>query len=436
MSELAKLVDRIIGGRTTKAIGARSLTKQTAAWLVAVVSLYDARTHGQLRIYAAHWPAFFGDSVDAVDAAALARFMAARLGKVIRKTVTKELWALRAFLTWSFEVARTITAIPTFPKIPRRALGVRSGRQRVTIVELSREDVDRLLAAIDDVTAPLPAGVAPPPGRPRTPGRRGALGRYTLMAETGLRPETIDLLSVPEHFTPDATTLNITADIDKNRWARVLPLTPRARAVLVAAAPKSGPIFGRQRWVDVFKEAAAKAGLPKETSPYDLRHAFGTHGVEASGGNLTGVAYLLGHTQVTTTNRYVHSNAKAADAVLASLAVEPTRSPPAAKVPLKNDAAAAAATVGKRPNASRQRRESTRPSSQKSGSGSGGVTPVRVQVPSFALNISERIPAVARMGRHVGTSGDGTHNGSSRATLRGMRGTRPPEQGCFRRLPD
>ena len=133
------------------------------------------------------------------------------------------------------------------------------------------------------------------------------------MAETGLRPETLDLLRVPEHFAPGARTLKISAEIDKNRWARDLPLSPRALAVLVAIAPKGGLIFERtangnaKRYIEDFKAAVLACGLPKETAPYDLRHACGTHGVEASGGNLAGVAYLLGHKQVTTTNRYVHS---------------------------------------------------------------------------------------------------------------------------------
>jgi site-specific recombinase XerC len=60
----------------------------------------------------------------------------------------------------------------------------------------------------------------------------------------------------------------------------------------------------------------AACGLPRETAPYDLRHAKGTHGLEASGGNLNGVAYLLGHKQVTTTNRYVHASQRAVSTVL------------------------------------------------------------------------------------------------------------------------
>lgn len=383
LAAIRRAVDGFVAGRISKAPtpDARSLAKQAERWRESVASLYDKRTVVSLRHYAAHWPAFFGANVDAIDGAALSRFMACRLAKVTRKTVTKELWALRAFLTWLVEVAKIVDCMPPFPKIPRRALGVRSGRQRETIVELSREQVEALLTAIDELTALPPKGTPPPPGRPRTAERRAALPRYTLMAETGLRPETIDLLEAPLHFMRGATTLNITADIDKNRWARELPLSPRALAVLVDVCPVKGPIFGPKRWVDVFKEAVIKAGLPKETAPYDLRHACGTHGVEASGGNLTGVAYLLGHKQVTTTNRYVHSNQRAAETVLAALANSPRPSMPRVKKPA---VAAVAANVAERPKSGSQVRESTRKSTRNSRSGSGGVTPVRVQVPSFA----------------------------------------------------
>jgi hypothetical protein len=49
---------------------------------------------------------------------------------------------------------------------------------------------------------------------------------------------------------------------------------------------------------------------------YDFRHARLTDLVSRSG-DLTGVAYLAGHKNVTTTNRYVHPSRRAAERVLA-----------------------------------------------------------------------------------------------------------------------
>ena len=67
-------------------------------------------------------------------------------------------------------------------------------------------------------------------------------------------------------------------------------------------------------------EASDRRSL-RPTAPYDLRHGFGSNTVEASGGNLNDVAHLLGHRRVTTTNRYVHSNQRAAETVIAAVSL-------------------------------------------------------------------------------------------------------------------
>jgi site-specific recombinase XerD len=89
--------------------------------------------------------------------------------------------------------------------------------------------------------------------------------------------------------------------------------------VLDTVCPAKDTISGTSRHVKHFKKAVAACDLPKETAPYDLRHAKGTHRVEASGGNLNGVAFRLGHKLVTTTNKYVHSSQRSAESVLSAL---------------------------------------------------------------------------------------------------------------------
>ena len=64
-------------------------------------------------------------------------------------------------------------------------------------------------------------------------------------------------------------------------------------------------------------KAAAKVLPPEKAktfTAYDLRHARATQWAET--GNLVGVAYLLGHKQVTTTNKYARPNWAAATRVL------------------------------------------------------------------------------------------------------------------------
>jgi integrase len=99
--------------------------------------------------------------------------------------------------------------------------------------------------------------------------------RFVFAYETALRPATLDLLR-----WEDVTVagLHIRAEVDKNRWQRVVPLSERARAALSAiGSGKAGQlIFGRHDYRTAFG-AAAKAALGEArgatVSPYDLKHA-------------------------------------------------------------------------------------------------------------------------------------------------------------------
>jgi hypothetical protein len=80
-----------------------------------------------------------------------------------------------------------------------------------------------------------------------------------------------------------------------------------------------GVIFGDHKFYGLLRRATREAGLPEEKQnlcDYDLRHSRATYWVEHSQ-NLAGVAFLLGHRQVTTLNRYVRPSHRAAEQVLA-----------------------------------------------------------------------------------------------------------------------
>ncbi len=56
----------------------------------------------------------------------------------------------------------------------------------------------------------------------------------------------------------------------------------------------------------IIKEAAKKAGIPKNVHPHTLRHSFATHLIE-NGYDVTSIQSLLGHNSSETTMVYIHA---------------------------------------------------------------------------------------------------------------------------------
>jgi integrase len=275
-----------------------------ALWLADIETEIDPGTLGTLMGYVRHFQAFFGSMGRITDGACIA-YMRERLSRVKRETIKKEMGALRRFVSWA--VGRGLfTRAPLVPALPRRATGTPfEKRRRGKATPLTPEEAEALVEALPEWSSSKKVE--------RFPVR----ARFRLMWETALRPKTIDQLLVPENYVRGATVLVITDAIDKTRFGRELPLTAAARAALESVCPDIGVIFGRHEYRDQLRKAARRvlsAEKAKTFTAYDLRHARATQWAES--GNLVGVAYLLGHKQVTTTNRYARPNRAAAERVL------------------------------------------------------------------------------------------------------------------------
>ena len=143
---------------------------------------------------------------------------------------------------------------------------------------------------------------------------------FTVIWDTTLRIGTMWRLECPKHFQRNDPELRITADIDKSRYVRVLPLTDRARGLLNDICPERGLLFRRFEYRRTLQKAAREVLSSdyeaKHLSAHDFRHAAVTH-LAAVGGDLTAIGHVAGHKNATTTALYVHNSADAARRVIA-----------------------------------------------------------------------------------------------------------------------
>lgn len=304
--EAARIYARVVAttpreGRRRR--GTAELSGVVAQWLTSLAATHDPATvAGYLGYSESQWVPRFR-TLAGITTAHVEAYAAERLATVRASTVRKELSALRGFVAWA--AARHLMPPVPIPGLPKRTVGTSyAKRRRSAAIPLTVAEVEALLAALPEWTR----------RRPRYPVR----ARFVVGYETGLRPELLDLLSVPEHYEPGADSITITPELDKGRWSRTVPLSPRAQRALESVCPADGVIFGRHDYRAHLRAAASKALPPERAKVFTgahLRSARATHWLDA-GAPLTGVQYLLGHRRLETTARYVRAAESAAAAIV------------------------------------------------------------------------------------------------------------------------
>ena len=222
-------------------------------------------------------------------------------------TLKRDLVPLREVLRWAFDEGKLEAPVQVLsPK--KRATGTR-------VLDTKRVDVSA--EQVEALIAELPERTQLRRGRHGMSGGNPIRALVTLAWETGLRHGALFGLEGGRHFKRGKRELFVSADIDKARFERTLPLTERAYQALDSVAPEVGLVFPRFDYRKSLRTAARRAGIEDFAGLdlRDLRHAATSDAARMSG-HLLGTSYMAGHVQQGTTSRYIHPRSEDARKVL------------------------------------------------------------------------------------------------------------------------
>lgn len=290
--EAARIYQEAVSGHARPVAHRWPLDELVAKWLEAVEPELAPETFNE---YKRQWLAYLLDHfkrLDNITAATCDEYTQARLREVTRSTVCRELTALRRFLDWC-ERREILERPPAVRNPPARALGTRASPRE--IVELTREQAVALVGQTLE----------------RTRSGYPARAFFTVMWETGLRYRTVCELEAPGDYRKGANVLRIRPEIDKARFGRTIPIAASVTAALDSVYPdEPGPLFGRLDLRVELRRAGRASGLDEaqvaRLSYHDLRHA-ALMDLGSRSTDLTALAFLAGHRNVTTTAKYVRA---------------------------------------------------------------------------------------------------------------------------------
>ncbi len=158
---------------------------------------------------------------------------------------------------------------------------------------------------------------APPKAPIDRTGATRATAILELLYASGLRVSELTGLDLDDVDRPTRTV----RVLGKGRKERIVPFGGKAARALDAWLEKrgdqAGPLFlatrgGRMNPRTVYglvRAAAPLAGITRKVSPHTLRHSFATHLLDG-GADLRAIQELLGHSRLSTTQRYTHVGAE------------------------------------------------------------------------------------------------------------------------------
>jgi site-specific recombinase XerD len=274
-----------------------------AEWLLAMQGVLDPKTIAMYSLYVTtHLAPAFPSLLD-VTTESVRAYQKRRLSKVQASSIRHELSCLRCLIRWAYESEKIADEIAV-PGLPKRVRGTRyHKRRRAKPAELSPEEIEAFLRALP--TKVKRTGYVRP--------------RFVVAYEMGIRPATLDKLSVPEHWTPGSDWIVLSPETMKGREESRKRLTRRAKEALELAAPEDGGlVFGHHDY-SWHVEKAAKVLAQEKAATFTgahLRSAAITHFLEG-GASLPAAQAFADHKRATTTDRYVRASERSLEAELA-----------------------------------------------------------------------------------------------------------------------
>lgn len=280
LKSLPEFRDRELHGSPSKI----TLSEMIAIYLRDHSSRLTPRTHESNLNLKTRILRFFkpGAKLTSVTPHLVERYIASRSGRVRPATINRELTFLRGLFTrairWGYVTTSPMAVIKNLKE------------ERKPERFLTDAEKDRLLATC------------------RTDVR--LIVRFAL--KTGMRVSELIHLQWSD---VNLDTRRITVLRTKSHEARQIPLSTQSREILKRLPKRSGNVFthedghiwARDNVWDLFKKACARAGLDSGFTFHDLRHTFARDLLDR-GVDIYTVSKLLGHSVLTTTQRYLSRN--------------------------------------------------------------------------------------------------------------------------------